>query len=214
MRIYEKVNGLGLAGFLLFSGCAEYKRPSNSYSSYTKETDKSINLELREQALNHRVYDFVPRHRSQIKFYDLGHWTTWAFFGNDEDGIFGESASPAYSTNISYMTAVRWSVLRNPLHNYNSYIIGTDYLEKHHNFAVFAFDNKRGLRIMAKEKDPTVFGTGPATFQLLLNDAKPYVSFKVPMFFGRKFDFGVGWKERGNFGFKFRPFARRNYEDK
>jgi hypothetical protein len=186
----------------LASSCASYKFPTERYYEPSKI-----------KFAQHPIYEIVPRKFEQIKAYDLMHLSTWLLFGNEWDGVFGEAYPEPFFAEPSYSNAFKWSILRNPLTNVKNYIIGTSYFENHNNFSIISIDRKRGWRVMKRENDPTVFGTGPNTFQLQLNDIFPYVSFKVRLTDTRKFDFGIGWKHRGNFGLKLRPFAERDFED-
>jgi hypothetical protein len=209
MRNLDKLIFLSCASLAL-SSCASYKKPTVDY--YISDMGRP-NQEVRIDAANHPLYKVVPRHFEQIKPYDLGHITTWVLFGNEDDGIFGEEYESPYYPKASYANAFKWTVFRNPLANFKTYVIGTGYLSRHNNFSLFSIDKTRGSRFMKKEQNPTVFGTGPNTFQFQLNDFKPFVSFKLKLTDKSKFDFCLGWKERGNFGFKFRPFVRRDGAD-
>lgn len=62
---------------------------------YQTTTEEELGLynHYQQTALSHWLYRFIPRHRSQIYWYDFGHWISWALFGNDDHGIFSEGAS-------------------------------------------------------------------------------------------------------------------------
>src|SRR5262245_53774154 len=102
--------------FLAFSlhSCASYKIPTQLFLE--KKSNKQVHGN-KIHALNHPLYNIVPRHRCQIRWYDLGHWTMWMLFGNDDDGIFGEEADYSLEEQISTWKALRW-VCRNPFHNF------------------------------------------------------------------------------------------------
>ena len=80
---------------LLMPGCA-YRKPIESYLPAKDDSRYKMCL----KASKHPLYNIVPRHREQIRSCDFFHWATWAFAGNDDNGIFGELSSKPYSTNI------------------------------------------------------------------------------------------------------------------
>ncbi len=188
---------------LLFSsGCARYKQPTDSFLTPTADPNK-------QAALSHWLYDVVPRHRSQIYWYDAGHWTTWMLFGNDDDGIFGEDSENPYKINepISFKKGAYWAC-RNPLHNFCFYTIGSAY-RTNSELAIFRVgDGSLGFC----EYSPVahrVFGGKGSSFLLALHGWKPFISLRISYCTHRSSQFYFGWRERGNFGMKFTPLKKR-----
>jgi hypothetical protein len=112
------------------------------------------------------------------------------FLGNDEDGIFGEAAS--YSTNIRVKTFSRWQ-LRNPLHNFDFYTIGSAGWKRHRHLSVVE-TSAAGTGFFTTRPAANV-GQGKAAFQFTFNDYKPFVSFKIA-----RLEAYLGWRSGGNFG--------------
>ncbi len=197
-------NSVALSVLLIGTGCATYKVPTSSY--FKPQGD--WHDDTRKMALEHPLYKAIPRHREQIKWYDIPHWATWAVAGNDDDGIFGEAYSPPYSTNIDLVTFMRWNV-RNSLHNLKFYTppVGSANWKKHYNFCLFGIDGNR-LKLM-KNRDPGFFGEGKASFHIVLNDFKPFISARFPLTRRKEFQSYFGWRERGNFGLSFRTNRRK-----
>ncbi len=88
------------ASFLLISlvSCVPYRYHTRDFVACQEECEPTCH-QCREQAREHWLYDIIPRHRSQIYWYDVPHWITWALFGNDDDGIFGEEPTSHFHCN-------------------------------------------------------------------------------------------------------------------
>lgn len=181
---------------LLFSsGCARYKIPTEAFSA--------------EEIPPHWLYEIVPRHRSQIQWYDAGHWGTWMLFGNDDDGIFGEGSIPPYKSNepISFKKGLYWTC-RNPMHNFCFYTIGTAYCTNSE-LSIIRFGDGT---LKFWEYSPVghrVFGGKGSSFLLALHGWKPFISLRISYCPHRSTQFYLGWRERGNFGMKFTPLKKR-----
>lgn|SRR3989338_7219286 len=198
-------NSLIASLLILSTGCTHYKAQTRNY--YSPRNDG--NDEIRQKALESKFYDFIPRHRTQIKWYDLPHWIPWALMGNDNNGIFGEDkGSLPYRKDISVKTFCSWTA-RNPLHNISFYVppLGTTGLKKHQSFSLIRCD-ENGLKILTTKKG-YVFLKGNNTFQISVYDFKPFISFKFCYSKSRQCDFYVGGRPEGAFGFKFRPVKKR-----
>lgn len=193
-----------LACALFATSCASYKVPSSAFFKEHTGEHAARNANLEQRAAEHPFYDVIPRHRRQLRWYDAPHWLTWGLWGNDDDGIFGESQRVPYSTNIHAWTCVRWGT-RNPLHNFSFYVIGSAHWKRHYNAVLFSASDE-GVRAFARGKE-TVFDSNNA-FKIAFNDFKPFISLQFSHFKNRRFQFYVGWRERGNLGFKLRPWAR------
>ena len=194
--VFSELKRFGLAGVLAFSlftpGCATYKISTSSYADRIRDEDKY--KDVKKEALQHSLYKFIPLHREQIKFYDLGHWLTWTFFGNDNDRIFGEETGKIpYSTNINFKTFCSWN-LRNPMHNLTFYVppLGTAGLERHFNINLLSLD-REGFSCF-KEEEGKVFREGNNSLQLSFNDGLPFISMKIFYLRKRQFDFYFGRK--------------------
>jgi len=185
---------LSLLLFFLLTGCAAYRVPTCHF----------------EGSEHHPLYCVIPRHRSQIKWYDAGHWITWGLFGNDDDGIFGECTSYRCEQPNDGKKALAWGV-RNPLHNFTFYVIGTA--------------NQRNSGVTLLQVTPchvasgcytpqatTVFPSQSSCFYLALHGWKPFLSWRLVYHPCYQFDFYLGWRCRGNFGLKFQPAAKRKMD--
>jgi hypothetical protein len=181
------------ASLLLLASCATYKVPSSAYGPKPDDPYWAV----REKAVQSPIYNYVPRKREQIKTLDA-RWLSWCFVGNEDDGIFGEYAGKApYSTNINFGTYLGWSVLRNPGHNFCSYVIGTSDWKAHYNYSLIALGGGKVARAFSNAaKWPK--GTDPF-LDLGANDFKPYVKLNPWLL-----DFFIGWRKTGSFEIKIR----------
>jgi hypothetical protein len=193
-----------LAIALLATSCASYKVPLSSFARERSGENAAHYAAVEEKALEHPLYQVIPRHRSQVRWLDAPHWIWWSLAGNDDNGIFGESKSVPYSTNIHAGTFFRWNA-RNPLHNFTFYTVGSAHWKHHYNAIVLSVGDN-GVRVFSTGKK-AVFDTRNS-FKIAFNDFKPFVSCQFSHFKGRLFQFYVGWRERGNLGFKLRPWAK------
>ncbi|WP_059359722.1 hypothetical protein [Parachlamydia acanthamoebae] len=204
--------------FLLFEGCASYKIPTSSFlassciyptidnTSFPQDATPSPQ---KQAALSHWLYRYIPRHRSQIKPYDVGHWLTWSLFGNDDDGIFGEEETAHYRPEypISASKALCWS-LRNPLHNFCFYVIGSAH-RKNSEWTLLKM-TKKGISIGDySEEGKIVFANERSCFFAGLHGGKPFLSLRLCYFSHYRSDFYIGWRCRGNFGLKFNLLTKR-----
>jgi hypothetical protein len=192
-----------LAGALLTTSCASYKVPTSTFARQRSGKDAAHYTAVEERALKHPLYRVIPRHRSQVRWYDLPHWMRWGLVGNDDDGIFGEAIP--YSTNIHTWTFCRWST-RNSLHNFTFYVIGSAHWKRHYHAALFSISG-RGVR--AFSRDTGEVHDSNNSFKIAFNDFKPFISLQFSHFKNRRFQFYVGWRGRGNLGFKLRPWTKR-----
>ncbi len=179
--------------FLFFSGCASYK---------INTSDLPVPSEC------HWLYDYIPRHRSQLVWYDLGHWFLWGLFGNDDDGIFGEGPQAHYciADPPSLKKALKWQG-RNPLHNFCFYVIGSANREN----SELTLLEITPCHLLLFKYEPiahTVFPSKNSCFYLGLHGCKPFISFRFRWCQTRSSDFYIGWRERGNFGIKTRVWAK------
>ncbi len=147
---------------------------------------------------NHPLYDIIPKHRSQIEWYDAGHWITWALFGNEDDGIFGEESSKGKAENVT--GAVKWW-LRNPLHNFCFYVIGSAD-RKNSEFTLLAISGKGIKALSYQEEGGTNFPSMGTCFFLGFHGWKPFLSLRLAYTDTRRSDFYIGWRCRGDFGAK------------
>lgn len=190
---------LQLALSLFLSGCISYKIPTPSFKD---------EYQTNRYAFTHPLYKIIPRHRSQIEWYDAPHWLTWVFFGNDDDGIFGEEDTALYcpQEEANLWKAVRWSC-RNPLHNFCYYVIGSAH-RVNSEFALIKC-NSHKLYLCTYRPEPEFnFEKGPSFF-LGFHGWKPF--FHLHLFYNQSYrgQFYLGWRERGNFGIKLLPIIKR-----
>lgn len=182
----------------LLASCATYKKPTESFA-----TDNPREI----IASKHWLYAVIPRHRSQIRLYDLGHWSTWALFGNDDDGLFGEGQNARFRLDdpVAGRLALRWGI-RNPLHNFTFYVIGQAYY-KNSEFALASLSKDNCRAFQYNENAKTVFAKEGSSFFLGLHGWKPFIALRFKYSQKRRGDFYLGWRERGNFGLKLTPFS-------
>ncbi|MDB6081900.1 MAG: hypothetical protein JWO53_1172 [Chlamydiia bacterium] len=170
------------------------------------ETHPTTDMSEREKiASSHWLYKVIPRHRSQIEWYDIGRWTTWALFGNDDDGIFGEGKKANYKLQepISSKLALYWTC-RNPLHNFCFYVIGQAYM-KNSEYTLLSISEGEKKYLSYKAEGSTVFEKGNSSFFLGFHGWKPFIAFKIQHSHSYHTEFYLGWRERGNFGLKLIP---------
>lgn len=175
-------------------GCAHYKIPT---STFPRQNESS----------QHWLYTVVPRHRTQIQWYDFGHWCTWAILGNDDDGIFGEAKKSNYGYNkpIGVLRAIKWTA-RNPFHNFCFYVIGDAY-RQNDEYVIAKFSPEGTEAFRHYEKAKTVFCSKNSSFFFCFHGCKPFISFRVRINKEKTCEFYLGWRERGNFGVKFAPYT-------
>ncbi|MFT4551950.1 MAG: hypothetical protein ACI9S8_000571 [Chlamydiales bacterium] len=194
--------------FFLLSSCASYKVQTQDLQvGHKDEFTTAKAQELRKEGRNHWLYVAVPRHRSQIQWYDMGHWSTWGLLGNDDDGIFGEepTAGDWSDHRIGSFRALEWGI-RNPLHNFTFYVIGTAQFENSE--VTFLKISREGWSAFDyASQGGTVFAGKGTSFFLGLHGWRPFISLRVD--YGRLLEFYLGWRARGNFGFKFLPAKKR-----
>lgn len=189
---------------LLLSGCASYRVCTpHVMAKHGQPTTSPETRTRKEMASEHWWYRIVPRHRCQIRWYDLGHWLTWAILGNDDDGAFGEEPSANFQPDeeANGRKALQWA-LRNPLHNFCFYCIGTAYTPTSElTLLQLARNNSAVLQYDPCAK--TVFAGESTSLFIGLHSWLPFISLRLD--YGRRLEFYAGWRERGNFGFKFIP---------
>ncbi|MDP1836147.1 MAG: hypothetical protein Q8K75_09535 [Chlamydiales bacterium] len=165
--------------------------------------------ERRQDALSHWLYNIVPRHRCLIYPWDVGHWITWAFFGNDDDGIFGEEPTANFrrSCRPGLYKAAAWS-WRNPCHNFCFYVIGSaDRCNSE--FTLLRLTPCCKEALVYRPEATTVFAGKGNSLYMALHGGKPFISSRIVWSNTRESRFYLGWRCRGNFGFRFNPFANR-----
>src|SRR3989344_2497974 len=181
------VKRLLVTSLLTISACSIPKgRPS-----YNSTHEKDSYSKLRNSSQENFIYKIIPRYAEDIPPWDLFHWTTWMLFGNQNNGIFGEDQEKPYSEDIGLGSFLAWQ-LRNPLHNFTFYGIGSAGWEKHTTTEAYSLDNKKGSHS-----------------KLVFNDYKPFISLVFPVSKEREFQFYFGWRERGNLGIKLKPTAKK-----
>jgi hypothetical protein len=181
--------------------CAPYKVKTVEFierhpSNFNLPKDQT----LRKEGLNHWLYSIIPRHHSQIRFFDIVHWTMWSLLGNNDDGLFGEEETGKYKTRrkIGVGRAIAWG-LRNPLHNFCFYTIGTAYW-KNPQFTILALAKEKKLFMHYEPNEETAFAGKGTSLYIGLHGWKPFISVRV--YYGRLFESYAGWRSRGNFGLK------------
>ncbi|MCB1111289.1 MAG: hypothetical protein H7A37_06425 [Chlamydiales bacterium] len=176
----------------LLTGCAQYKVPTSHFC-----------------AAPHPLYTVIPRHRCQIRCYDLPHWAMWALFGNDDDGLFGECCKPPYrcSQHNCINKALRWN-LRNPLHNFCFYVIGSAHCQNSE-VTLLEISPQRFCIGRYRSCNGVNFPSDCSSLFIALHGWKPFISLRIKHCPHRSSDFYIGWRERGNFGIKCNLFNKK-----
>jgi hypothetical protein len=152
------------------------------------------------------IYNWVPYNKSCIDKKSLLSYLAWAFIGNDDDGAYGEKPSAGNWTNekIGPKRAFMWW-MRNPMHNFTFYVIGSAH-KKNSEVTLLKFSEDGDNDFFSyHSKGKTVFAGKGTSFFLGFHGGKPFLSLRID--YGRRFDFYIGWRERGNFGIKLIPSA-------
>ncbi len=197
----------------LLSGCVPYHYDTCHFTGICEPCDP-VTEENIELSRSHWLYKVVPRHRSQIRWYDLGHWTSWALFGNDDDGIFGEEPTAYFCKGSppSLPKALAWA-WRNPTHNLCFYALGSAHCVNDE-FTLLRLTPCYKEAFVYRPQAATVFaGKGPSLY-IGLHGGKPFISSRVVWSQTREGRFYIGWREKGNFGIRFNPFAHRKIEER
>jgi hypothetical protein len=184
----------------LMCGCASYKIKTEEFQEPCMDPNK-------QEALGHWLYKIVPRHRCQIRWYDVGHWCTWTLFGNDDDGIFGEESTAHYRPyqKVNFGKALAWKC-RNPFHNFCFYVIGSAH-RRNSELTILKLTSNDSYAFRYKHEALTVLPFDQSYFFLAFHGGKPFISWRLIYSRRRCFDFYLGWRCRGNFGLKCLPFA-------
>lgn len=154
-----------------------------------------------DPAAEHALYQVIPRHRKQIKSGDIFHLAMWSFFGNDDDGIFGEQPSSNYKTELKpgVKRALSWG-LRNPLHNFTFYVIGSADKPPGKKHVLLALGRNKPRLFNQPDTEQYVFYEKDLSLLLVSHGGRPFFSFSLPFLQGY-----IGWRERGNFGLSLKP---------
>ncbi len=193
---------------LSLSGCVPYRYSTQCFGS-DPEALEGRQCRNKACASQHWLYTFVPRHRCQIQWYDLPHWTTWALLGNDDDGIFGEEPTANYRLRQKpcFGKAAAWA-WRNPLHNFCFYVIGSaDGVNSE--YTLLRLTPECSEAFVYRSKSTTVFAGKDSSLYLALHGWKPFISSRIVWSERRESRFYIGWRCRGNFGIRFNPWGRR-----
>ncbi len=144
-------------------------------------------------------YKEAPRYRSEIESCDYKSQCAWAIFGNEDDGIYGEEANFLPNEPNDEAKARKWWI-RNPLHNFCFYVIGS--ADKVNDEITLFKASKNGIDSFSyKPIGDTVFADTATSIFIALHGKKPFFSLRIGSQY-RSFDFYLGWRERGNFGIK------------
>ena len=171
--------------------------PSEGFSSPRGDRERKF--------LFHPAYRIVPKGRSLIRRGDLAGFLAWAFLGNDDDGLFGERAGFRPDEEPTLGKAFAWW-LRNPMHNFFFYVIGSAGRVNSQWALIEA--SCHGIRLFHYEPvAKRLFPCKGSCLFLGLNGGKPFFSLRLAYGGGRRSECYFGWRERGNFGLKLRPFT-------
>jgi len=189
----------------LLCGCAPYRMSTEDYIVQRGSVSVS---EEELCAGRHWLYWMIPRHRCQIRWYDAGHWCSWMLLGNDDDGIFGESSlkKHRWSTEYNVQRAFFWT-LRNPLHNFCYYVIGEAH-RNHGQLTLLSLNTKKCGVFKYRSKADMGDLENNTGMLMAFHGWKPFFALRMYLSPRYRCDFYVGWRERGNFGFKCQPLKK------
>ncbi len=145
------------------------------------------------------LYDLIPRHKRDIAPGDIVHYTTWALFGNEDDGIFGEESGYKPELPNNGWKATSWW-FRNPLHNFTFYVIGSAGKDNPE-ITLFRASKKGVAALCEAPRGSIVFADKATSLFIGLHGLKPFISLRLGSE-NTSWDMYVGWRERGNFGLK------------
>lgn len=144
--------------------------------------------------MNHWLYRIIPASRADATLLTA---ITWALFGNDEGGIFGERDPYFTRSNgvrvpdFSFWGFVKWTV-RNPLHNLFFHVLRWDAGD---NARVLYARDSQGSRWWFRAPQRTWFADSPEP-QVLVRLSAPFFSYR-----GSKWEIYAGWRIGGALGF-------------
>lgn len=199
----------------LNTSCCPYKIPTDYFKQFPPRNDRGCSEEAIENkriALDHPIYSIVPRHRCQIRWYDLGHWCAWILLGNEEDGVFGEEVGYQLGRPVSMGKYCSFGC-RNPLHNFTSYVIGSKD-RAHSAFIILQLAHGKVKFLCYEPIAKTVFPCHSTCFYVALHGWKPFVSFRCQYSRSYRSDFYAGWRCNGGFGLKVRPISKMKRVDR
>ncbi|MDF2549093.1 MAG: hypothetical protein K0S07_160, partial [Chlamydiales bacterium] len=178
---------------ILFSSCANYKISTEDYTERSMPSIEQIDAFCKERSLppaefaphflkrrnlasRHWIYRVIPRHRSQIRWFDVGHWLSWGLLGNDDDGLFGEELTAGYRLQEGPKPALAlcWAA-RNPLHNFCFYVIGQAYW-KNSAIQILTLSDRDCSLFRYQEEGRQVFVGDKFGLYLVLHGLKPFIS--------------------------------------
>ena len=140
-----------------------------------------------------------PESRNAIGPHEADSQLAWALLGNDDDGIFGEKTSD-FQGELSCSRALACQ-LRNPLHNFCFYVIGS--ADRCNDELDLLKITKNGVCIFHYHPyAKTVFADQNSSLYLGLHGGKPFFSLRLNYFYDRQLDFYFGWREKKR---QFRP---------
>lgn len=144
-------------------------------------------------------YKDTPRYYKDIPTYDVGSYLTWTFFGNEDDGIYGEKAEYLPDCPNDRKKALRWW-MRNPCHNFCFYVIGS--ADRVNSQVTLLHISKQGVKGLTYSKYPDIdFAFCESNLFLGLHGGKPFFFIRIGTE-KRSLDCYIGWRDRGNFGLK------------
>jgi hypothetical protein len=163
------------------------------------------------EPISHPLYRIIPHHRSQIYWYDAGHWAAWAIFGNDDDGIFGERAAILEwpEREIGGSRAFFWWC-RNPFHNFTHYVIGSAD-KPNSQFIIFKAADGKICGFTFQREPLSIYAEKGSSFYFGLHRWKPFISLYLTYSKTYKGDFYIGWRPNGAFGIKAVPLGHRKH---
>ncbi|MGR3952243.1 MAG: hypothetical protein QRY74_05050 [Chlamydia sp.] len=171
---------------------------------HIQEIDRALFWKNYQESTNHWLYRIIPRYRNQLHWYHIGPFLGWMFFGNEDDGLFGEGPKAIWeiSTEPTLFKALSW-FFRNPFHNYTFYILGTAAQEQKIDEFILLDYTKTAFRIgVYSPKASTVFSDKNHSLFFAFHAMRPFVSFRYTLSNNRRIEGFCGWRERGNFGLK------------
>lgn len=168
---------------------------------------------------NHWLYDYIPHNQSELSQKSCVQKITWAVFGNDDDGIFGEGPKSGRNWTekwggnivgnchapgeISFKRFLMWQI-RNPLHNFSAYVVGFKG-EKNIQYTQYLHISTQEISFYKRLPKVDVFPMSDHTgIYFGLNNKRPFVSSRVNLLGLRWLEGYAGWRPFGSLGFALR----------
>ncbi|MBA3236737.1 MAG: hypothetical protein H0T62_00100 [Parachlamydiaceae bacterium] len=169
---------------------------------------------------DHWLYNYIPQNQEELLKKPCWQRITWALFGNDDDGIFGEGPHSGHRWiekwdgkinkeikifepgKICFTRFLSWQI-RNPLHNFTAYVIGFKNAVNV-SFTQLALITTKEISFYQKLRKVSVFPMNDSSGVYIgLHNNRPFISLRCKVM-NKWLESYAGWRPRGGFGLAFR----------